>query len=43
VFRMLPLLTARAQSKVLARLTRLGVPAAPSAQGARPSRERHHG
>jgi short-subunit dehydrogenase len=42
--RMLPLLTARAQSRLLARLTRLGLSAAPSPRGAGRREERlHHG
>lgn len=44
VIRMLPLLTAPAQSRVLARLTRLGLPAAPFPQDAIRGEERlHHG
>jgi short-subunit dehydrogenase len=44
MIRMLPLLTAPAQSSLLARLTQLRLPAASSPQGARLRKERpHHG
>jgi short-subunit dehydrogenase len=44
VIRMLPMLTVRTQSRVLVRLTRLGLPATPAPQGAGLRKERpHHG